>query len=149
MFPTNKNFVQPHSTPPCTCTKSWSGIMFVSPCKLLDREYYEKLPLEAKRKLYTCGKNYKTLADIPTLEQHLQKSEFGLIGNQSQKQQVATGHFSCVSLRWPTKISHSTSGQSNSYRCTNQLRNLNFLLWTSICDIHVQLEPYALKVGSQ
>ena len=43
--------------------------------KFSDREYYEKLPLDSKRELYTCGSKYLTLDKIQTWEEFKERSE--------------------------------------------------------------------------
>lgn len=38
-------------------------------CMYTDRQFYESLSLEEKRKLYTCGRSYVTLDNIQTWEE--------------------------------------------------------------------------------
>jgi len=48
---------------------------FSHPSEARDREYYEKLSLDSKRALYTCGSKYLTLDKIQTWEEFQERSE--------------------------------------------------------------------------
>ena len=56
-------------------------------------QYYDNLPLEEKRKLYTCGDDFITLDRIPTWDKELIKS-------------VTVGKSSVSVLTWTESLLH-------------------------------------------
>lgn len=64
---------------PVKCPRNASFAIRMLYLKFSDREYYEKLSLDSKRALYTCGSKYLTLDKIQTWEEFQERSEWGII----------------------------------------------------------------------
>ena len=63
-FSTNPPRGEPHRVGSCSQ-------LCVCVCVCADYKYWENMPLEDKRRAYTCGSHYVTLDQIPTWQDHL------------------------------------------------------------------------------